>query len=131
MRRSIPERMHASLHNTAQLMMFTEVDVTEMIRFRDSVREKYKKDDLVRISYNDLVILATSRALKHHPITNSTLVGDEIILHNSVQLGIAVALPEGLIMPVLRDADKKGLLEIASRARELARKASEETLTVD
>ena len=131
MRRSIAERMHASLHNTAQLTMFTEVDVTEMIRFRDIVREEYKKDDTVRISYNDIVILATSRALKHHPIMNSTLVGDEILLHDSVHLGIAVALPEGLIVPVLRDADKKGLLEIASGARELARKAREGTLTVD
>ncbi|UCD87796.1 MAG: 2-oxo acid dehydrogenase subunit E2, partial [Desulfobacterales bacterium] len=131
MRRSIAERMHASLHNTAQLTMFTEVDVTEMIRFRDIVREEYKKDDTVRISYNDIIILATSRALKHHPIMNSTLVGDEILLHDSVHMGIAVALPEGLIVPVLRDADKKGLLEIASGARELASKALEGTLTVD
>jgi len=131
MRRSIAERMHASLHKTAQLTMFTEVDVTEMIRFRDIVREEYKKDDTVRISYNDIIILATSRALKHHPIMNSTLVGDEILLHDSVHMGIAVALPEGLIVPVLRDADKKGLLEIASGARELASKALEGTLTVD
>lgn len=131
MRRSIAENMHASLHNTAQLTMFTEVDVTEMIRFRDMVREEYKKDDTVRISDNDIIILATSRALKHHPIMNSTLIGEEILLHDSVHMGIAVALPEGLIVPVLRDADKKGLLEIASGARELARKAREGTLTVD
>jgi pyruvate dehydrogenase E2 component (dihydrolipoamide acetyltransferase) len=131
MRRSIAENMHASLHNTAQLTMFTEVDVTEMIRFRDTVREEYKKDDTVKISNNDIIILATSRALKHHSIMNSTLIGEEILLHESVHMGIAVALPEGLIVPVLRDADKKGLLEIASEARELARKAHEGTLTVD
>lgn len=131
MRRSIAENMHASLHNTAQLTIFTEVDVTEMIRFRDAVREEYSKDETVKISYNDIIILATSRALKHHPIMNSTLIGEEILLHDSVNMGIAVALPEGLIVPVLRDTDKMGLLQIAAGARELARKAREGTLTVD
>ena len=65
-------------------------------------REEYKKDETVRISYNDIIILATSRALKHYPIMNSTLVGEEILLHDSVNMGIAVASPEGLIVPVLR-----------------------------
>ncbi len=130
-RRSIAENMHASLHNTAQLTMFTEVDATEMIRFRDMVREEYKQDDTVRISYNDIIILATSRALKRHPIMNSTLIGEEILLHDCVNMGIAVALNEGLIVPVLRDADQKNIFEIASEARELARKAREGTLTVD
>jgi pyruvate dehydrogenase E2 component (dihydrolipoamide acetyltransferase) len=131
MRKSIAENMHASLHNTAQLTMFTEVDVSEMIRFRDMVREEYKKDETVRISCNDIIILATARALKRHPIMNSTLVGEEILLSDAVHMGIAVALPEGLIVPVLRDADKKALLEIAGEARELARKAREGTLEVD
>ena len=131
MRKSIAENMHASLHNTAQLTTFTEVDVTEMVRFCDTVREEYKKDKTVRISYNDIIILATSSALKHYPIMNSTLVGEEILLHDSVNMGIAVALPEGLIVPVLRDADKMGLLQIAVGARQLARKAREGTLTVD
>jgi pyruvate dehydrogenase E2 component (dihydrolipoamide acetyltransferase) len=131
MRKSIAENMHSSLHNTAQLTTFTEIDVTEMIRFCDTVRKEYKRDETVRISYNDIIILATSRALKHHPIMNSTLVGEEILLHDSVNMGIAVALPEGLIVPVLRDADKMGLLQIAGGARELARKARAGTLTVD
>jgi len=131
MRKSIAENMHSSLQNTAQLTTFTEVDVTEMIRFRDTVREEYKKVETVRISYNDIIILATSRALKHYPIMNSTLVGEEILLHDSVNMGIAVALPEGLIVPVLRDADKMRLFQIAGGARELARKARAGTLTVD
>jgi pyruvate dehydrogenase E2 component (dihydrolipoamide acetyltransferase) len=131
MRRSIATNMHASLHSTAQLTVFTETDVTEMIRFRDAVRAEYKHDETVRISYNDIIILAISRALKHHPIMNSTLVGEEILLHDAVHMGVAVALPEGLIVPVLRNADRKGLLEIAAEARELARKAREGTLTVD
>ena len=131
MRRAIAENMRSSLQNSAQLTTFVEVDVTEMVRFRDRVREEYKKDDSVRVSYNDIIILAVSRALKRFPIMNSTLSGDEILLYDTVNMGIAVALPEGLIVPVLREADKKGLLEIAREARELAKKTREGRLSVD
>ena len=131
MRRAIAQNMHASLHNTAQLTALVEVDVTEMVRFRDTIRDAYRSDESAKVSHNDILILAVSRALKRHPIMNSTLVGDEIFLHEAVNMGIAVALAEGLIVPVLRNADRMGLLEIARCARELARKAREGTLTVD
>ncbi len=131
MRRAVADNMYASLQGTAQLTAFTEVDVTEMVRFRDQVREEYRNDESVRVSFNDIIVLATSRVLKRFPIMNSTLVGDEILLHPTVNMGLAVALNEGLIVPVLRDADRKGLLQIAREARELARKAREGTLTVD
>jgi pyruvate dehydrogenase E2 component (dihydrolipoamide acetyltransferase) len=131
MRRSIAQNMHASLHHTAQLTAFVEVDVTEMVRFRDTVRDAYRSDESVKVSHNDIIILAVSRALKRHPIMNSTLVGEEILLHEAVNMGMAVALAEGLIVPVLRNADRMGLLDIARGARELARKAREGTLSVD
>lgn len=131
MRKTIADNMYASLQSTAQVTVFTEVDVTEMIRFRDLVQEEHKKDDTVRISFNDIIILATSRALKRFPMMNSALIGDEILLHDAVNIGIAVSLREGLIVPVLRDADKKGLLQIARESRELAQKAREGTLAVD
>jgi len=97
-RKVIADNMHASLHNAAQLTTWTEVDVTEMVRFRDLMRQKYEKEG-VKISYNDIIILATVRALKEHPIMNSTLVGEEILLHDAVHMGIAVALKDGLIVP--------------------------------
>lgn len=131
MRLSVAANMHASLQNTAQLTMFTEVDVTGMVDFLNLVREEYKKDEAVRVSYNDVVVLAASRVLKRFPIMNSTLVGDEILLHNAVNMGIAVALQDGLIVPVLRDADRKDLLEIAKEVRDLALKARMGTLNVD
>lgn len=131
MRKAVADNMYASLQQTAQLTTFTEVDVTEMVAFRDIAREEYKRDPDIRISYNDIIIMAVSRALKRHPIMNSTLVEDEIILHDSVNMGIAVALKDGLIVPVLRDADKKSLLEIAKEARILAGKAREGNLSMD
>ena len=131
MRRAIAENMHGSLQNTAQLTLFTEVDVTETVRCLDSIREEHKNDETVRISHNDVIILITSRVLTRFPAMNSTLVGEEILLHDAVNMGIAVALPEGLMVPVLHEAHKKGLLQIAKEARGLAQKAREGTLTVD
>jgi len=131
MRKAVADNMHASLQNAAQLTAFTEVDVTEMVRFLNLVREEYKRDESVRVSYNDIIILAVSRALKRFPIMNSTLVGEEILLHDSVNMGIAVALKEGLIVPVLAGADRKGLLQIAKETRILAAKAREGNLSVD
>jgi pyruvate dehydrogenase E2 component (dihydrolipoamide acetyltransferase) len=131
MRRAIADNMHASLQNAAQLSAFTEVDVTEMVRFRDMMRAEFAKDGSVKISYNDIIIMATARALMRHPMINSTLVGEEILLHGTVRLGIAVALPEGLIVPKLHQVEKKSLLEIAKEVRELAQKARDGTLTVE
>lgn len=130
MRLAIAQNMQASLQNAAQLTAFTEVDVTEMVRFRDLVREEYRKQD-VKISYNDIIMMATARTLIRHPIMNSTQIGDEILLHSNVDLGMAVALKEGLIVPKIRNAERKSLLEIASEARELARSAREGTLGMD
>lgn len=131
MRRAIAEKMQNSLQNAAQLTMFTEVDVTESLQFLEQVRQEYKADESIRVSMNDIIVLATSRALKQHPSMNSNLVGDEILVFESVHMGIAVALPDGLIVPVLRDADKKDLLQIAREGRILAQKAREGTLGVD
>jgi len=131
MRKVIADNMHASLQNAAQLTAFTEVDVTEMVRFRDLAREEYKRDDSVKISYNDIIVMATARALMRHPIMNSTLVGEEILVHDTVHLGIAVALSEGLIVPKLRHAEKKNLLQIAKEVRQLAQKAREGALVIE
>ena len=131
MRKTIADNMHASLQTAAQLTAFTEVDVTEMVRFRDMMRAEFARDDTVKISYNDIIVMATARALMRHPIMNSTLVGEEILLHDTVNLGIAVALPEGLIVPKLRNAEKKSLLEVAKEVRELAQKAREGALAVE
>ncbi|KIX11126.1 dihydrolipoamide acetyltransferase family protein [Dethiosulfatarculus sandiegensis] len=131
MRKAVAENMMASLKNAAQLTAFVEIDVTRMAAMRDQIREEFKRDESVKVSYNDILICIVARALKRHPIMNSTLVGEEILLHPDVHMGIAVALPEGLIVPVLKDADKKGLLQIAREARELATKARKGRLEVD
>lgn len=130
-RKAIADNMHASLRNTAQLTLASEVDVTETQRFLELVRQQYKRDESVKVSLNDILILAASRALKRFPIMNSTQVGEEIFLYDSVGMGIAVAIPEGLVVPVLRDADSKGLLQIAAEARILIGKARSNALSME
>ena len=131
MRKAIGDNMRASLQNTAQLTCFAEIDVTELVRFKDAIREEYSKDETIKISFNDIIIMAVSRVLKHHPIMNSTFEGGEIILHDDVNMGVAVAVKNGLMVPVLKKANEKGLLQIAREARILAGKARDGSLNMD
>ena len=95
MRKSIADNMLASLQNSAQLTFFREVDVTGLCQFRDLFQSEHQKEKDLKVSYNDLLILATSRVLKQFPHMNSALLEDNILLYDSVNIGIAVALPEG------------------------------------
>ena len=117
MRKVIAERMHKSLTDTAQLTITTEVDVTQLIERREEVRREFNT------TYNDFIIQACAHALLQHPRMNASLEGDAIQLHGAVHVGFAVALDEGLIVPVVHDADKKPLKTIAQEARALAEKA--------
>ena len=117
MRKVIAERMHQSLQISAQLTITTEVDVTQLIERREEVRREFNT------TYNDFIIQACAHALIQHPRMNASLENNAIQLHSSIHVGFAVALDEGLIVPVIRDADKKPLQTIAQEARALAEKA--------
>lgn len=128
MRKAIADNMASSLKQAAQLTFISEVDVTEAQAFLNMVRARHKKDESFRVSLNDVMILATSRALMHFPALNATQVDDVIYRYDTVNMGVAVALPEGLIVPVLRNAERKGLERIAKEAREIAGRARTNTL---
>jgi pyruvate dehydrogenase E2 component (dihydrolipoamide acetyltransferase) len=131
MRKIIADNMQASLQNSAQLTLVSEADVTACVDIIADLRARHKKDKDFRLSMNDVLILAVSRSLKKHPRMNSTLEGDTITRHAEVHMGVAVALPEGLVVPVLHHADDMGLLRIASEARLLAGRARKGGLTPD
>ncbi|WP_028582603.1 dihydrolipoamide acetyltransferase family protein [Desulfogranum japonicum] len=132
MRKIIADNMMASLHNMAQLTAFVECDVTEMTAFRDRVRAKYAKNDAIpRVSYNDIIAVAVSRTLMKYPYMNSWLTDEGIVRHKQVNLGIAVALDEGLVVPHIKDAEKKSLTDLAVEIREVAGKARKGGLTMD
>jgi len=125
MRQVIAERMMESLHSTAQLTLMTEVDATELVKMRTQLKADFD------LTYTDLLVKAVAKALRRHPGLNATLIGDEIHLLESIHVGVAVALQEGLIVPVIRDADRRTLPEIAQAARRLAQAARDGSLTVD
>jgi len=130
MRKAIAEHMHRSLSVAAQLTLTAEIDMTEMVKLRKSLVAK-EKDLGTRITYTDLLVLAIAQLLKDQPIVNSSLIDDEIKRWESINVGIAVALEEGLIVPVVKDADKKSLVEISKTIKSLAQKAREGKLTPD
>ena len=132
-RRTIGERMHESLQTMAQLTITMEVDVTEAGRMCQELSARWKAEPAggVSVTYTHAILKATALALAEHPRLNSTLEGDVIRLLDEVNVGVAVALDEGLIVPVVREADRKPLRQIVVEARELSEKARQGTLTVD
>jgi len=131
MRKVIADNMMVSLHQSAQLTVFVEIDATDLTAFRDRVREKYSRQNDIKVSYNDIIALAICRALRDFPIMNSWLTDEGIVIHEQVNLGIAVALPDGLIVPNVKSAQQKSLLQLATEIRELAGKARDGKLTMD
>jgi pyruvate/2-oxoglutarate dehydrogenase complex dihydrolipoamide acyltransferase (E2) component len=111
----------------AQLTLTTQADVTGLVELRDLLRQRWE----ARISYTDLIVKAVALALREHPVLNSMLLGEEIVIHSEVNVGVAVALNEGLIVPVVREADRKTVLEVHAELQDLARRAREGTLSVD
>ena len=125
MRKVIAERMHQSLQGSAQLTISTEVDVTQLIDRRQEVRQEFN------VTYTDFIVQACAHALRQHPRMNASLEGNVIHVHNDVHVGLAVALDEGLIVPVVRDVDKKSLKDIAAEAKTLAEKARASQLKLE
>ena len=124
MRATIASRMHASLQSTAQLTLVTTADVTDLVAQRDVL-------DDPRPTYTDLVVRAVALALREHPRLNAVLDGNEIRLLADIHLGVATALDNGLVVPVVRNADRKSLEDIARESAELIRRVRSGTFSSD
>jgi pyruvate dehydrogenase E2 component (dihydrolipoamide acetyltransferase) len=123
MRGTIARRMHQSLQSSAQVTLIGEVDVSALVQLREVLKEQFA------LTYTDMIIKAVALALREHPRLNAWIEGEHIQLQQAIAIGVAVALDEGLIVPVVRDADSKSLQEIAQETRQLARRAREGSLT--
>jgi pyruvate/2-oxoglutarate dehydrogenase complex dihydrolipoamide acyltransferase (E2) component len=123
LRRVIAERMVQSMHAIPHYTYVDECDVTEMVRLREGLRDAAAKVG-AKVTYLAFVVKAVAEALKDVPLLNATLdeAAGEIVLHDHYHIGIAVASPAGLLVPVVRDADKKDLFQIA---RDIERLSSE------
>lgn len=130
MRRTIAERMHASLRDTAQLTMDMEVAMDDAVKLRRDLVVEWEGDG-IRVTYTDLVLAAATKALGQHPAMNAGLQDDALVRFEAVHIGLAVALDEGLIVPVIKDAQSKSLKEMATVSAELATRARDGKLTLD
>ncbi|MGO9481632.1 MAG: pyruvate dehydrogenase complex dihydrolipoamide acetyltransferase [Candidatus Kryptoniota bacterium] len=125
MREAIAKRLTQSNLEAPHFFLTVEVKMENAIRFRESLN---KYDEENKISYNDIIVKGCAAALIEHPQVNATFLGSNIRMFGDVHIGIAVAIEEGLITPVLRNADKKGLRQISREAKELASRARDRKL---
>ena len=132
MTKMIADHMIKSHMGTARVTVLEEMDVEAFVGLRNSLNDKLQKTEGIKISYTHLFIKAIAQSLKNHPILNSTLAETEIQILEDINIGMAVALPNGnLIVPVIHNADKKSLLEIAKRAADVQERAKVGKLMLD
>jgi pyruvate dehydrogenase E2 component (dihydrolipoamide acetyltransferase) len=117
MRGVIARRMLQSLQTSAQLTLISEADITDLVKQRKSLAEQFD------LTYTNVLIRAAALALKKNPRLNATIVGDEIHILPEIHVGVAVALDDGLVVPVVRNADRKTLNTIAQEVAEFAQRA--------
>jgi pyruvate dehydrogenase E2 component (dihydrolipoamide acetyltransferase) len=119
MRRTIAKRLSESIGPVPHFFLTIECDVSSLLELREQLIEISGS----KVSVNDFVVRAVSLAIHHHPYVNASFGEDEIAYHGAVHVGIAVATEEGLITPIVRDADRKSVVEIAGEVRDLAGRA--------
>ena len=125
MRKAIARRLVTSIGPVPHFFLTIEVDMGRILELRKAMNGRLEAG---KIGVNDILVKVTAEALARHPEINASWQGDTIRRHGSVDIGIAVAIEDGLITPVLRGADRKGLLQIAAEASELVGRAREKRL---
>jgi pyruvate dehydrogenase E2 component (dihydrolipoamide acetyltransferase) len=131
MRGTIAARMVQSLTEMAQLTHGFEVTMDAVVDLRGTLKKQYRDLGLQVPSLNDFIVRAASLALRKHPILNSTIVDKEIHLLSHIHMGMAVAVPGGLMVPVIRDADTLSIFELARITRELAEDCRAGSISLD
>jgi pyruvate dehydrogenase E2 component (dihydrolipoamide acetyltransferase) len=127
MRRLIARRLSESFFTAPHFFVTVEIDMEAAA----TLRSQLERAEGAKVSYNDLLIKACARALADFPLVNARWAEDRILTFPEIHIGMAVALPDGLITPVIRHANRKGLIEIAREAKELAARSRDRKLLPD
>ena len=131
LRRKIASRLVAVKNETAMLTTFNEVDMTSIFQIRNTYKEIFKEKHNVGLGFMSFFTKAVTESIEEYGDVNSMIDGDELISHNYVDIGIAVSAPKGLMVPVLRNAEKMGFAQIESEIKRLANKARDGKITID
>ncbi|MDP2662995.1 MAG: dihydrolipoamide acetyltransferase family protein [Dehalococcoidia bacterium] len=127
-RKTISERMRLSRQTAAHFTLSMEADMTEAMRFREGLSKVAGESDASTPSLNSMVVMAVARALAEHRNINCSMVGSEIRIWKQINVGVAVSTDRGVIVPVVRDADKKSLASLTALIHDLADRARDATL---
>lgn len=130
-RKVVAKRMVESAFTAPHVTITTEVDMTSVKDMREKLLNQIEKQTGYRLSYTEIIIKAVASSLKNHPMINSSLQDDYIVLHSNINIGLAVATPNGLVVPVLRDCDKKGLTELTEESKRLGQLARDNKLNLE
>jgi 2-oxoglutarate dehydrogenase E2 component (dihydrolipoamide succinyltransferase) len=130
-RKRIAENLLLSQSSTATLTTFNEIDMSAVSALRERMKEKVEKEHGVKLSFMPFFVKAATMALKSFPVVNAQVDGDSIIYKHYVNMGIAVASEAGLVVPNIKDADRKGMIEVSRDIGALAKKARDGKLTME
>ena len=131
LRRKVAERLVSVKNDTAMLTTFNEVDMSAVFELRKKYKEKFKAKHGVNLGFMSFFTRASVRALKEFPAVNSMIDGDEMITYQYCDISIAVSGPKGLMVPVIRHAEKLSFKEIEVQVKALAERARDSKITVD
>lgn len=131
LRQRIAERLKEAQNTAAMLTTFNEIDMSHVIATRDSYREKFEKRFGIKLGFMSFFVKAVVSALKEIPAVNAEIDGEYIIYKNYYDIGVAVAAPQGLVVPVVRDADHLDFAEIEMRIAQLSEKARTGKLSME
>lgn len=130
MRRTIAQRMARSVREIPHAWLTIEVDVTRLVRFRDEIKERFRQTEGVDLTYVSFFMKAAAESLREFPLVNSSWSDDQIVLKREINLGVAVALDDGLIVPVIHVADQKSVVGLARDLADVVGRARAGKLTV-
>ncbi len=130
-RARIAERLLEVQRNTAMLTTFNEVDMAAVMDLRRRHNEAFEKKHGVKLGFMSFFVKAAIEALKQFPVVNASIDGSDIVYHGYYDIGIAISTERGLVVPVLRDADRLNFADIERKIADLARRAREGTLTLE
>ncbi|MCU1644610.1 MAG: dihydrolipoamide acetyltransferase [Nocardia sp.] len=125
------QRLTESKQQAPHIYLTSAIDVTELLIFRAQVNETLAEAGAGKVSVNDLLVKAVAATLRRDPSVNVSFAGDKLLRHHGIHVGIAVATPTGLLVPVIRDADHKGVAQIAAESRDKAGRARDRKLRAE
>ncbi|MEJ1391772.1 MAG: 2-oxoglutarate dehydrogenase complex dihydrolipoyllysine-residue succinyltransferase [Candidatus Sedimenticola sp. (ex Thyasira tokunagai)] len=131
LRSRIAERLLEAQQNAAILTTFNEVNLQAINDLRSKYKEKFERDHEVRLGYMSFFLKAAVEALKQFPVVNASVDGSKIIYHGYYDIGIAVGSPRGLVVPILRDADRLGFAEAEKAVKAFGKKAQDGSLSYE